>query len=94
MKKISLIILFTLCLTACDAFDPYAVKFNQVTITNTKQSVINTMGAQPDSSTTLELPLDSLLLPKVEQLSWKTRIANRVYITVFLGDRLLAKVVI
>lgn len=94
MKRIITLLVAIIMLTACDHFDPYAVRFNQLTITNTKQSVIKMMGSEPDSTTELELPLDLLLLPKIEQLSWKTRLANRVYVTIFVNDRLLAKVVI
>jgi hypothetical protein len=71
-------------LAACNPLDPYAARWREVAIGDTRAAVEQAMGS-PSAVHTLEMPL-----VKLEQADWKA-VTGRVYVVRFAMDRVVAK---
>lgn len=81
----SLLAAIILLVTACAGYDPYATKYPQVALGDSRTRVIDVMG-QPDSINSVEVPL-----LKAEQLAWRAPNRGRVYIVLIVMDHATAK---
>ena len=72
-------------LGACNALDPYADKFEHVSVGDTRASVLSTMGT-PSNANSLQLPMIS-----VDSLAWRAPTNNKLYLILIAMDRVVAK---
>ena len=91
MKTLLLTLIIAFNLLACTKpVDSYADKFNdQIFLHSSRQYLIEVMG-KPDSMSSYDLPL----VPKLEQLMWKSTVTGRVYTVVLVSDNVVSKSVI
>lgn len=74
-----------LLVTACSQIDPFADKFQQVGLGDSRSRVVAVMG-RPESVNSVEIPLI-----KAEQMAWRAPMKGRVYIILIVMDHVAAK---
>ena len=73
---------------ACNNLDPYAEKWPQIEIADSRSRAIEVMGS-PTTVNSIEVPL-----VRAEQLTWKSSANQRVYILTIVMNRVAAKTIV
>lgn len=82
-KMITVAVLMTLA--GCNNFDPYAERFGNVQVGDSRERVVQVMG-EPSAVNSIEVPL-----VRAEQLTWKSPANARVYTVRLAMDRVATK---